>query len=194
MKPLKLKLINLISNSKLVGELDSSNDTLILKDTMPQDKFYTKRKKAVQVEDTEEEEIDPIKEDLLSLRYLMVIHNEVGATVYNRKLGAWQMDSDLIGGFLTAMQDFSLEIKKQRIPIERMEYKEFEIMLEQGKYVLVALFIDGKGSDWLRNKQQLYVKKFEKYFESNLKHWKGELTFFNNSGFLVDEVFELYRV
>jgi len=193
LKPLKLKLINLISNSKLVGELDSSTDTLILKETKTDDKFITKRKKVVKAESTEEE-TDPIKEDLLSLRYLMVIHNEVGATVYNRKLGTWQMDSDLIGGFLTAMQDFSLEIKKKRIPIERMEYEEFEIMLEQGKYILVALFIDGKGSDWLRKKQQLYVKKFEKYFESNLKHWKGELTFFNNSGFLVDEVFELYRV
>lgn len=193
LKPLKLKLINLISNSKLVGELDSSTDTLILKETITRDKVITKRKKVIRSESTEEE-TDPVKEDLLKLRYLMVIHNDVGATVYNRKLGTWQMDSDLIGGFLTAMQDFSLEIKKQRIPIERMEYKEFEIMLEQGKFILVALFIDGKGSDWLRKKQQLYVKKFEKYFESNLKHWKGELTFFNNSGFLVDEVFELYRV
>jgi len=142
----------------------------------------------------EETETDPIKKDILNLRYLMVIHNDVGATVYSRKLGTWQMDSDLIGGFLTAMQDFSLEIKKKQIPIKRMEYKEFEIILEQGKYILVALFIDGKGSDWLAKKHQLYVKKFEKYFESNLKHWKGELTFFNNSGFLVDEVFELYRV
>jgi len=192
-KPLKLKLINLISNSKLVGELDSSTDTLTLKDRIPQDKFTAKRKTLISTE-TPEEETDPIKQDLLKLRYLMVIHNDVGATVYNRKLGTWQMDSDLIGGFLTAMQDFSLEIKKKSIPIRRMEYKEFEIMLEQGKYILVALFIDGKGSDWLRKKQQLYVKKFEKYFESNLKHWKGELTFFNNSGFLVDEVFELYRV
>ena len=194
-KPLKLKLINLISNSKIVGELDSSTDTLTLKGTTTKGKYPAKKKGPITAEPSDiGEETDPIKQDILSLRYLMVIHNDVGATVYSRKLGTWQMDSDLIGGFLTAMQDFSLEIKKKQIPIKRMEYKEFEIILEQGKYILVALFIDGKGSDWLLKKQQLYVKKFEKYFSSNLQHWKGELTFFNNSGFLVDEVFELYRV
>lgn len=190
-KPLKLKLIDLISNSKLIGELDSTNNTLSLLDA-PLGEQYSYKKSSTK--EKLKKETDPTKRDILSLRYIIVVHTQVGATIYNRKLGDWQMEADLIGGFLSAIQDFSLEIKKKQIPIEKMAYKEFEIMLEQGNYVLIALFIDGKGSDWIREKQKLFVKKFEKYYESNLKNWRGELTHFSNAGYLVDEVFELYRV
>ncbi|MFX1238485.1 MAG: hypothetical protein ACFFAS_15950 [Promethearchaeota archaeon] len=189
-KHLKLKLIDLISNSKLIGELDSKNNTLRLMGDMEE----TPKVKKTILKDKMHKEKDPIKKDILGLRYIIVIHNQVGATIYNRKLGDWQVDSDLIGGFLTAIQDFSLEIKKKRIPIEKMAYQEFEIMLEQGENILVALFIDGKGSEWIREKQKIFVKKFEKYYLSNLKNWRGELTVFSNAGYLVDEVFELYRV
>ncbi len=191
-KQLKLKLITLISNSKLDGELDSSNDTFTLTDGVVHEGVPIKT-----IESSEEVEPDEdglILQDILSMRYLMVIHYRVGASVYSRKLGHWKMDSDMIGGFLTAMQDFSAEIKKRNIPMKRMEYKEFEILLEQGKYIFAALFIDGKETNWIRDKLRSYVKKFEKHFESNLKQWQGELRVFSNSGFLVDDVFELYRV
>ena len=181
----------MISNSKLIGELDSSNNTLSLLDAPLPDQFSFKKSST---KEKLKKETDPTKRGILSLRYIIVVHTQVGATIYNRKLGDWQMEADLIGGFLSAIQDFSLEIKKKQIPIEKMAYKEFEIMLEQGNYVLTALFIDGKGSEWIREKQKLFVKKFEKYYESNLKNWKGELTHFSNAGYLVDEVFELYRV
>jgi len=186
LKPLKLKLITLISNSKLNGELDSDSDTFFLKD----EDINGETPKTAQSMD----EVDPIKQDIMRLRFLMVIHYGVGASVYSRKLGDWQMDSHLIGGFLSAMQDFNAEIKKKKIPIQSMNYEEFEILLEQGKYGFTALFVDGKGSNWMREKLQAYVKKFEKYFETSLKNWTGELSTFSNSGFLVDEAFELYRV
>ncbi|MBN1801941.1 MAG: hypothetical protein JW891_10570 [Candidatus Lokiarchaeota archaeon] len=189
-KQLKLKLIDLISNARLFGELDSKNNTLRLMGQL--EELSTIKKNAMK--DKIIKEKDPIKKEILGLRYIIVIHNQVGATIYNRKLGDWQVDSDLIGGFLTAIQDFSLEIKKKRIPIEKMAYQEFEIMLEQGENILVALFIDGKGSEWIREKQKIFVTKFEKYYKSNLKNWRGELTSFSNAGYLVDEVFELYRV
>lgn len=186
LKPLKLKLITLISNSKLNGELDSGSDTFFLTDE------YINGEKFISAKSLDEK--DPIKQDIMKLRYLMVIHYGVGASVYSRKLGDWQMDSHLIGGFLSAMQDFSAEIKKKKIPIQSMNYEEFEIILEQGKYGFTALFVDGKGTTWMREKLQAYVKKFEKYFETSLKNWTGELSTYSNSGFLVDEAFELYRV
>ena len=114
--------------------------------------------------------------------------------MFTRKLGEWYMDSEIIGGFLTAIQGFSSEIKKKKIPIKRMEYKDFEIILEQGKYTFVALFIDGEETDWLRNKLQLFVEEFEKVHDKSLKHWKGELGSFRDSSYLIDKVFELYRL
>ncbi|MFX0186652.1 MAG: hypothetical protein ACFE8A_02830 [Candidatus Hodarchaeota archaeon] len=190
LEPLKMKLITFISNSKLKGKLDSNADMFILEEELVPKEFSVKGIKGEEIK----EEIDPIKRDILNLRYLIVIQNKMGASVFNRKLGEWYMDSELIGGFLTAIQDFSSEIKQKKIPIKRMEYKDFEIILEQGKYTFAALFIDGEETDWIRNKLQLFVEEFEKVHEKSLKHWSGELGSFRDSSYLIDKVFELYRL
>ncbi|MFX0132217.1 MAG: prenyltransferase/squalene oxidase repeat-containing protein [Candidatus Hodarchaeota archaeon] len=176
----KLKIIELISEKRLVGELDTS-DIFILKEEVSPKKLLV-------------EKVDEIKKEILRMRYLMVIHNEVGASVYNRQLGDWDLDPNLMSGFLSAIQTFSSEIKKKEIPMKRMEYKDFEIIMEQGDYILVALFIDGKESDWIRSKLKSYVIEFEKEYDEQLKGWSGELTTFRKSGFLVDKAFELFRV
>ena len=125
---------------------------------------------------------------------MIIIHNEVGASIFSRKFGQWNLDTDLIGGFLTAIQSFGSEIKQKTIPIKRMEYQEFEILMEQGKHVIMALLIDEKESDWMRQKLGLFLTEFEKEYESVLIDWSGELFAFKNVGLLVDKVFELYRI
>ncbi|NVM03069.1 MAG: hypothetical protein HWN67_12075, partial [Candidatus Helarchaeota archaeon] len=102
------------------------------------------------------------QKEIGKLRYILVIHRKVGATIYDKKLGDWELDSDLIGGFLGVIQEFSSEIKKVREPMRKMEYKNFEIILEQGKYAIFALFIDGVESYWLREKLTLFSRDFEK--------------------------------
>ncbi|MHA1376765.1 MAG: prenyltransferase/squalene oxidase repeat-containing protein [Candidatus Helarchaeota archaeon] len=191
LEQLKMDIIDLIAENKLIGEMDPSSNMFILKKERKPEIFSIEKepeKKAI-IED-----IDPIKKEILKLRYLMVIHNRVGATVYNRQLGEWKLDPDLIGGFLTAIQSFGSEIKKEKETIKSMEYKGFEIVMEQGKYTLVALFIDGKESEWNRKKIKLFVEEFEKEFEEDLKNWMGEVSTFRRSGFLVDKVFELFRL
>ncbi|MHA1301167.1 MAG: prenyltransferase/squalene oxidase repeat-containing protein [Candidatus Helarchaeota archaeon] len=191
-EPLKMKIIDLISDNKLIGELDPHTDMFILKDERRPKPFTVKKEVKKELGSIKEE--DPIRREILNYRYLMVIHNNIGATVYNRKLGEWELDPDLIGGFLTAIQSFGSEIKKEKETIKSMEYKGFGIVMEQGEYVLTALFIDGKESDWTRKKVKQFVKEFEKEFGDALKDWKGEVATFKKSGFLVDKVFELFRV
>ncbi|MFX1450461.1 MAG: hypothetical protein ACFFCM_06450 [Promethearchaeota archaeon] len=134
------------------------------------------------------------EEEIGKLRYILAIHGEVGATIYDKKLGDWELDPDLIGGFLGVIQEFSSEIKKIRAPMRKMEYKDFEIILEQGKYAIFALFIDGIESYWLREKLLSFSRDFEKQFEENFKDWSGELTPFEKAEILVDRNFELYRL
>ena len=115
-------------------------------------------------------------------------------SIFSRKFGEWDLDTDLIAGFLTAIQSFGSEIKQKSIPIQRMEYKEFEILLEQGDKTFIALLIDEKESNWMREKLKTFLTEFEKEYEGSLKEWSGELFSFKNVGFLVDKVFELFRV
>ena len=55
----------------------------------------------------------------------MIIHKDIGLTIYNKQI-ALDLDSDLIGGFITAISQFRSEIKKvvykDNIRIERNVY------------------------------------------------------------------------
>ncbi|MFX1450496.1 MAG: hypothetical protein ACFFCM_06625 [Promethearchaeota archaeon] len=133
-------------------------------------------------------------QEIEKLRYIIAIHKLVGATIFDKKLGEWELDPDLIGGFLGALQKFSSEFKRKDAPMRKMEYKDFEIILEQGNYAIFALFIDGSESEWIREKLNVFSKEFEKQFEENFKDWSGETTTFEKSEFLVERIFELYRV
>ncbi|NVM03539.1 MAG: hypothetical protein HWN67_14515 [Candidatus Helarchaeota archaeon] len=133
-------------------------------------------------------------QEIEKLRYIIIIHKSVGATIYDKKLGEWELDPDLIGGFLGVLQRFSSKIKRKDAPMRKMEYKDFEIILEQGKYAIFSLFIDGNESDWIREKLNFFTKEFEKKYEENFKQWSGETTTFEKSDFLVERIFELYRL
>ena len=199
------KLVHLISSSRLEGTLDPVNNMLSLSNLKPV--IDTTQPFIEQVEQnlgtvlqidfvqTEKipQELEDIKQNLLQMRYLLIIHRVVGATLFHRKFGSWEINPDLISGFLTAIQSFGSEIKSKDVPINKMAYKEFEILLHQGALVSIALIVDGKGSEWHEQKLALFTKEFELKFEENLKHWSGELTQFKTAGLMVDQKFELYR-
>ncbi|MHA1130503.1 MAG: prenyltransferase/squalene oxidase repeat-containing protein [Candidatus Helarchaeota archaeon] len=203
---LKDKLVYLLSNSKLDGTLDPIHDLLILNTLKPVSEETESFLKEIETQIGSILQIDfatameipkdigEKKEDLLKLRYLLIIHRQVGATLYHRQFGTWEIDPDLISGFLTAIQSFGQEIKSKDVPIQSMGYKEFEITLNQGKFVHVALIIDGKSSDWHKEKLAEFTKEFERQFQENLQTWSGELTQFKSAGLMIDRVFELYRV
>jgi len=202
---LKDKLVHLISNSRLDGNLDPINDILTISALEPiiddTQKFLEQIKKEIgevlQIDYLKKEEIPKAIEDkkqyLLQLRYLLIIHREIGSALFHRKLGSWELNPDLISGFITAIGSFGTEIKSKSVPIQKMAYQEFEILLNQGEHVLSALILNGTSSKWHEKKLAQLTKEFEKEFEENLKQWSGELTQFKSAGLMVDRVFELFR-
>ena len=193
LEPLKMKLINLISESKIKGKLDSNAQKFIMIEDHKPEKFVSEELKIFESE-AKTDLKEQIKDEILKLRYIIVVHANIGASLYSRKLGDWNINSDIIGGFLTAIQNFSSEINKKKILIESLKYQDFEILIAQGTYIFTALFINGKESDWLRNKTKLFIEEFERNYQHDLKYWKGELNIFKNSSYLIDKTFETYRV
>ncbi|NVM52060.1 MAG: hypothetical protein HWN66_00060 [Candidatus Helarchaeota archaeon] len=202
---LKDKLVSLLSNSRLEGTLDPINDILTLTTLKPitnaTHAFLKELEEEIggvlQIDFLQKEEIPKEIEDkkqyLLQLRYLLIIHRSVGSALYHRKFGTWEIDPDLISGFLTAIQSFGSEIKAKSVPIRKMAYKEFEILLNQGELVVTALIVDGKTSEWHEMKLATFMKEFEDKFRENLAVWSGELTQFKTAGLMIDQIFELYR-
>ena len=107
--------------------------------------------------------------------------------------GTWEINPDLISGFLTAIQCFGSEIKSETASIQKMAYKGFDILLNQGDLILAALIVDGATSEWHETKLALFTKEFEQEFYDNLKGWSGELSQFKSAGLMIDRIFELFR-
>ncbi|MDD1779027.1 MAG: hypothetical protein LUQ65_12750, partial [Candidatus Helarchaeota archaeon] len=204
---LKDNLVSLLSNSKLDGNLDPINDMLTLSTLKPiTEATHTFLKpiqeeigQILQIDFMKKEgipkEIEDKRQNLLQLRYLLVIHRVVGATLFHRQFGTWEINPDLISGFLTAIQSFGAEIKSGTAPIRKMAYKGFEILLNQeSALTFTALIVDGAISEWHEKKLAEFTKEFEKAFHDNLKSWSGELTQFKSTGLMIDRIFELFRV
>ncbi|MHA1651371.1 MAG: hypothetical protein ACTSYB_14360, partial [Candidatus Helarchaeota archaeon] len=203
---LKDKLVFLLSNSRLNGSLDPIHDMLILSSLKPiaedtqnflkemEDEIHRLLKFDLKKKEAMPKELEDKKRYLLQMRYLLIIHRKVGATLFHRQFGTWEINPDLISGFLTAIQSFGSEIKSKDVPIRKMAYNEFEILLNQGELVFVALIVDGKTSEWHEKKLAEFTQAFEQEFQENLKTWSGELTQFKSTGLLIDRIFELFRV
>ncbi|MFW9970151.1 MAG: hypothetical protein ACFFDF_08120 [Candidatus Odinarchaeota archaeon] len=139
-----------------------------------------------------------ILDDLVKISCIMIIHKDVGVSLYNKQISLENIDSDLISGFLQAISQFRSEIKKESIDTERkefeMDYGDFKIIIADGDYVRVALILDGSPSEQLKENQWLFTEDFEKRFGPQLKEFTGELTPFRTTDDLIEKYFNITLV
>ncbi|MHA1196836.1 MAG: hypothetical protein ACTSSM_12140, partial [Promethearchaeota archaeon] len=75
-----------------------------------------------------------ILDDLVNISYIMIIHKEVGVSIYNKQISLESIDSDLISGFLQAISQFKREFKKEDKKSREskgfeMDYYDFKIII-----------------------------------------------------------------
>ncbi len=136
-----------------------------------------------------------ILDDLIKISYIMIIHKEAGTTIYNKQI-SMELDSDLIGGFLTAISQFRSEIKK---PGEKstegkgfqMDYYDFKIIINDGSYVRVALILDGPPSEQLEINQKGFTQRFEARFSPLIRDFSGDIRPFSETDAFVEEYFNI---
>lgn len=134
-------------------------------------------------------------DDLLKINYILIIHKDAGVTIYNKQI-SMDLDSDLIGGFLTAISQFRSELKKDTISTIsekglEMDYYDFKIVITDGKYARVALILDGIPSDALKENQWDFTRRFETKFGGNLVDFNGDIKPFRETDELVDRIFDI---
>ena len=138
-------------------------------------------------------------DDLLKISYLMVIHKEIGVGLYSQQIAFEELDSDLISGFLHAISQFRRELKKGVAEeptggkTMEMDYYESKIVITDGRFVRVALILDGEPSEELKTKQLEFTNHFEKKFGANLAadSFDGDVTRFKDAFILVEEYFNV---
>ncbi|MHC1591306.1 MAG: zinc ribbon domain-containing protein, partial [Candidatus Helarchaeales archaeon] len=115
------------------------------------------------------------------LRYLMVIDKGAGLTIFSKSFGDLEMDTDLVSGFLTAIQSFGMEVSRKETSMRKLSYQDFEIEIEEGDYIRAALVLQGKVTKYLVRNLFDFVKRFENEFENALNPFTGNITVFQRA-------------
>jgi len=125
------------------------------------------------------------------LQYLMVINKNAGLAIYQYDFSAGSnVDADLISGFLTAIQDFGMEISRgEDSAMKKLAYKNFQIELEDGEHVKLALILQGVPIDYLNKKSKTFITEFEKEYQEHLANFTGNIQVFRSAEALVKQHF-----
>ena len=136
-----------------------------------------------------------ILDDLLKISYIMIIHKDAGVTIYSKQI-SMELDSDLIGGFLTAISQFRSEIKKPKDQLAKskgfeMDYYDFKIIINDGDVIRVALILDGIPSDKLEENHEAFTNQFEQRFRKQLDPFTGDVKPFVATDNLIESNFNI---
>ncbi|MCK4717642.1 MAG: hypothetical protein KAT70_03145, partial [Thermoplasmata archaeon] len=91
-----------------------------------------------------------------------------------------QIDRDILGGMLTAVQNFIRDSfgggeENDGESLKRLQYGGLEINIENGKHVFLALIVDGRGTEILHQRMRKTIQHLENRYEHVLKDWDGDL-------------------
>lgn len=145
-----------------------------------------------------ESQINTIADEIVALenaymrrivRYLMIIHKDNGLVLFTQGFGNTKFDSDLVGGFLTAIQSFGTEISGKGTPVTKLAYKDFELELKAGNFITTAIVLAGKATDLIRKKLNGFTDEFERKFKKKLEQWDGNIDAFKAVAPLVNKTF-----
>lgn len=85
------------------------------------------------------------------------------------------MDVDILTSMLRAVQDFVKESigMEDGVELGSMEYGDNKIILEKGKYVVLAAVVSGGEPDWFREEMRNTIKNIESEYGAILPTWDG---------------------
>jgi len=135
--------------------------------------------------------------DVANLNRLLVLHKESGICVFD-PFAAESQDSTLVAGFLQAISTFGHDLgdspgltdnSDEARTLRELQYEGFRILINDGKFVRVALVLSGTPSDQLRGRLETFSNVFERRYQTDFEQWEGRVDQFNTATDLVEEVF-----
>jgi hypothetical protein len=133
--------------------------------------------------------------DILKVDLILIIHKEIGVAIIKENFTEQQLDGDLISGFLQAITSFKYEIKKGSGEGIResilLDYRDYKILLEDGKFIRFALVLNAEPSENLKKAQSDFIIDFENKYYKYLKEFSGEVAPFRDAMQLINKHFNM---
>jgi predicted hydrocarbon binding protein len=110
---------------------------------------------------------------------LYIIHRD-GLCLLHQRFGLLEVDSDLVGGFFTAIQQFMRDVLPigghDAQNIKSLDRGDFKLLIEQGKETeIFGIVISEKEDIEVRAKLIEIIQEFEKKFKAKLIRFNGEV-------------------
>jgi hypothetical protein len=104
------------------------------------------------------------------------------------------IDAKLVSGMLTAVQEFvkdsfmgangadeTEDIVSDEGTLGKLEYGDFQIVMERGNYTFLSAVISGYDNKRLRNRMRDVVEEFEEKYKDTLADWDGDMSKFDGA-------------
>ncbi len=141
------------------------------------------------------EEVLAIYNDVTNISRFLVLHRGSGIAIFD-SMGERGRDGSLIGGFLQAIQAFAIDVNeeqrpKDHAPLSEITYEGFRVLINDGQHVRTAIVYRGTPSETLRQKLELFTKRFETDFQNELLNHGHEPRRFQKAHELLEEIFHI---
>ncbi|NVM55678.1 MAG: hypothetical protein HWN66_18405 [Candidatus Helarchaeota archaeon] len=124
------------------------------------------------------------------LFYLMILDKKSGITLFERNLGDLRINSDLVGGFLHALQNFGTELSASETSMKTLTYENYQFQIETGNLIRAALILRGAPNQFIITRLKQFVKQFEQNFEEAIKYFSGNIDAFRPASALFEVLFK----
>ena len=126
---------------------------------------------------------------MVKVNNIFIIHKKTGLCVYQQSSGE-QMDGELIGGFLTAVQGFAQEQFTEKY--DQITIGEHTLLMIEGDVLTFALNFKDAPPPQFKEIAQALVKEYESLYRDTLTDFTGDITPFRSSyEFFVNKLYDL---
>jgi len=132
--------------------------------------------------------------DVENMQYVLILTKDGGIPCYSKSLADVPIDESLISGFLTAISRFGKEIgdkiQEGEGGLEELSYRQFKIIINEGKYVNTALLLLKRPSDTIKEKLRTFNSVFEDIYRDRLVDFSGQVLEDTPITKMIEEIFE----
>ncbi len=131
--------------------------------------------------------------DVLNIKHIILMDKESGLALLNYPVSAVDIETELLSGFIQANITFSETSKglssesssSIENPFYELQYKKFNILLQNGEYIRIVMILDHKASYPMKMLVSKFLKEFENQFREIL------ITFQQTGAFKSENMVEL---
>ncbi|NHJ23239.1 MAG: hypothetical protein EAX89_01595 [Candidatus Lokiarchaeota archaeon] len=132
--------------------------------------------------------------DVENIPYIIILTSDGGVPCFSKSLADVPIDETLISGFLSAISSFGQEIGSKITEgvggLEELSYRQFKIILNEGKYTRVALLLLRRPSNSLKEKLKFFNHFFEEVYKERLISFSGEVFDDASVTKMIEDIFE----